>query len=125
MIVVMSVACPYCTKPRHPGEILQLPGGAKICRSCYHQHEAAVLALSGLKANDNGTFTASAPPPLQCSECEVTPEQLKQQGRGGDTWSVIYEHGVYRYFCIPCADVYETKRRELFKNTAYAKQRGL
>jgi hypothetical protein len=90
-----------------------------------HAHEAALLALSGLKANGDGTFSTNAPPPLECSECGLSPEQLKQMGRGGDTFSVIYEGGVYRYFCKPCADWYERKRREFFAGTQYAKDRGL
>lgn len=124
-LLIISVTCPYCTKPRSPQDIMKLPGGAKICTSCYQQHEAAVLALSGLKANGDGTFASNAPPPMECSECHVTPAVLKATGTGGDTWAVIYENGIYRYFCKPCGDVYERKRSEFFRGTLYGKQRGL
>lgn len=102
-----------------------MAGGAKICTSCREQHDAALLAMSGLKANGDGTFSTSAPPPLQCSECERTPAELKAIGRSGNTFSVVFENGIYRYFCTPCADVYETKRRELFAGTQYAKAKKL
>lgn len=124
--IIISERCPYCQKGRSPAEIIPLgDGGAKICTDCYAQHEAALLALSGLKANSDGTFSTDAPPPMECSECHRTPQQLKESGWGGDRFTVIYENGVYRYFCTPCADIYETKRRELFAGTQYAQERGL
>jgi hypothetical protein len=79
-----------------------------------HAHEAAVQALSRGK------------PPNECSECHLSAVELL--ARGGDkrvTFSVIYENGIYRFFCPQCADVYETKRREFFTGTRYAQLKGL
>lgn len=124
-LAIITERCPYCTKARSPRDIHDLPGGAKICTVCRVNHESAVLALSGLRANGDGTFQTSSPPPLACSECGVSGKELSHAGSQEVTFSIFYEGGIYRYFCRPCADVYETKRRELFAGTVYARQRGL
>jgi hypothetical protein len=124
--IILTQACPYCTKQRWPRDIHKLPGGARICSTCQVSHEAAVLALSGLKANGDGTFSTSAPPPLECSECHRSSRELMAiQGDKRVTLSVIYENGIYRYFCKSCAEVYERKRREFFSGTIYGRMKGL
>ena len=122
---VLKQRCPYCQKWRFPRDIRHMTGGAAICTDCQAQHEAALLALSGLKANGDGTFSTIAPPPRECSECHVTPEELAARGEDSDRWIVIYEGGIYRYFCRPCGRNYVPKRAELFKGTEYGKSRGL
>jgi hypothetical protein len=125
MIGIVTEACPYCTKGRSPRDIIHLSGGAKICRRCYEQHEAALFAMAGLKAGSDGRLISGSPPPAECSECTVTPAQLKAHGLNGDTFAVIYENGIYRFFCQSCARDYIPKRAELFRGTEYAKQKGL
>jgi hypothetical protein len=124
--IILTERCPYCAKQRWPRDLHSLPGGARICSVCRVNHEAALLALSGLKANGDGTFTTSAPPPLECSECHRGWRELMAiQGGKQVTLSVFPEGKFYRYLCKSCGDIYETKRREFFKGTVYAKQKGL
>ncbi len=122
---IISATCPYCQKSRSPRDMRSMPGGAKICDVCRVNHDSALLALSGLKANADGTMTSSAPPPTECAECNRTPQQLRDMGLNGDKWSVILFGEAYRFFCTECADRVEMLRRELFKGTKFAQQRGL
>ena len=124
--VVILELCHYCRRGRNPGEIMHLPGGAKLCRQCYERHAAGVLALSGLRANGDGTFSTAAPPPPECSECHLTVEELTLRQKGGDLqMAVHYEGGLYRIMCVQCDASYVPKRRDLYGATEFGFQKRL
>jgi len=116
--IVVAETCHYCQKARNPVDIIPLPGGIKICQDCYQQHQAGVLAMSGLKAEGDGTFSSVAPPPPECSECHLSVEELRARGHGL-TMAVHFENGIYRVMCMQCSDLYVTKRRDIYGPTEY------
>ena len=109
--------------------MLDLPGGASICHSCYHQHVIAVYALSGLKVSESGEFTTASPPPLECSECHADIPTLAARNGNGDLSSVRltiqWERGIYRFLCRECAGKMFPKRREFYKGTEFAERMRL
>ncbi len=113
--IILTEICPYCTKRRFPSDFIRAPGW-QICHDCYQRHLRALTALS------TGQFHG------ECSECHKTVEELTALQANGDNsvrMAVIYEDGFYRMLCPPCEAVYVPKRREFFKGTAYAKEKGL
>jgi hypothetical protein len=124
--VVVTETCHYCRKGRSPLDIIPLPGGGKLCRQCYERHKAGVLAMSGLRANGDGTFSTVAPPPPECSECHLSVEELTLRHGGGDLqMAVHYENGLYRIMCAACDASYVPKRRDLYGKTEYGFQKRL
>jgi len=107
-LIIIGEQCPYCSKFRSPRDIMNMPGGAKICRTCELRHLEALAALS------TGKFTA------ECSECGSEPEA--QQDR---QMAVHFEDGIYRMMCLQCDAVYVRKRRDLYGGTQFAHERKL
>lgn len=104
MFFVLTARCPYCQKQRNPRDILEQPGGIRICVECEQKHLEALEALSTKK------FDGS------CSECGKTAEQL---GRADLDMAVHYENGKYRLLCLACNLVYTPKRKELYQGTEF------
>ena len=114
MSVVVAVECPYCSRFRHPSQIIPLgTGGAKICWHCYEWHQQAVKALSGQ-------------PPSGCQVCAVTFQQLSERAPGGDTPMYVHvKDGIYQVLCKACSDRYVVQRRAFFKDTAFGRRLNL
>lgn len=124
----VGVKCPYCTKHRHPAEIMSIAQGTyQICHDCFRQHEEALLALSGLKHNSDGQLVSTAPPPQECSECHLSAVAIARRDGTGDLTRMLlhYEGGAYRFMCKQCSDVYVPKRRELYRDTQFGWERKL
>ncbi|MBZ5578244.1 MAG: hypothetical protein LAP40_16905 [Acidobacteriia bacterium] len=108
--IVIGEQCPYCQKFRSPLDIIQMPGGAKVCSPCWQRHEEAVAALSA------GNFTG------RCSECDKHWTELRSaSGR----MALHFENGLYRPMCESCDRTYVPLRRELYKGTEFAHARKL
>jgi hypothetical protein len=118
MQIVVADTCHYCRQARNPVDIIPLPGGIKICQGCYQQHQAGVLAMSGLRVESDGTFSSVAPPPPECSECHLSVEELRARGHGV-MMAVHFENGLYRVMCLYCSDTYVQKRKDLYGPTEY------
>ena len=124
MQLVTAETCHYCRHSRNPVDIIPLPGGIRICQDCYQKHLTGVLALSGLRASGDGTFTTVSPPPAECSECHLSVEELRARGHGL-TMAVHFENGIYRVMCLQCSEVYVTKRRDIYGPTEYGYQQKI
>jgi len=122
--LVTAETCHYCRHSRNPVDIIPLPGGIRICQDCYQKHLTGVLALSGLRASGDGTFTTVSPPPAECSECHLSVEELRARGHGL-TMAVHFENGIYRVMCLQCSEVYVTKRRDIYGPTEYGYQQKI
>lgn len=124
--IVIAETCHYCSKGCSPVEILRLPGGIRMCHSCYRQHTAGVLAMSGLKANADGSLATTAPPPSECSECHTSIEELRlQAGKRDLPMAIHFEGGVYRFLCVECDAKYVPKRKDLYADTEFGWKEGL
>lgn len=112
--IVFGEKCPYCSKFRPHSEIQKMgTGGAKICFRCLEWHRNAIKVLAG------------APPP-GCQECGVTFADLKAFDRAGNLRMYLHvKDGIYQILCTTCSDVYERKRADLFRETAYGQQKGI
>lgn len=113
--IIIGECCPYCQKFRSPLDIIEMPGGAKICLECEQRH------LEALQAMATGEFKG------QCSECGLSHEEIAAQKRCGPQgqMAVHFENGKYRIMCIPCNKLYVPKRRELYKGTQFAHEAKL
>ena len=114
MNLVIAEKCPYCSKFRHPKEIMPLgTGGAKICWHCYGWHQAAVRVLSGQ-------------PPPGCQECGVTFRALSDAAGGGDIRMYIHaKDGIYQVLCKACSDRYVVRRVDLYGATEFGRRLNL
>lgn len=123
---IITEVCHYCTKGRSPLDFVPLPGGIKMCGECHRTHEAGVLAMSGLKAESDGTFSSVAPPPPECSECHLSVEELRlRAGKGDVEMAVHFENGVYRIMCLGCDATYVPKRRDIYGDTQFGFEQKL
>lgn len=106
--------CHYCSKFRPAAEIRKLgTGGAKICFRCIEWHDRAIRVLAGQ-------------PPDGCQECGLSFKALKDSALTGNLKMFLHvKDGIYQILCTPCSDKYEAKRRDLFGETLYGKQKGL
>jgi len=109
-LLLGRVICPYCTKSRHPDEMLHQKAGVRLCLECQRRHEEAVEALT------SGNFRG------ECSECGKTAEQLGEQNL---QMAVHYENGKYRLICMACNLAYVPKRKELYGDTEFGRALGL
>ncbi len=115
-ILSIGVKCNYCSKERHPAEVMRLgPGGALICIRCLDANEQALRALN------TGT------PPKECQEC-LTPFELMPcdpQGNIPIELRMLPKDGIWQVLCKRCAAGYEAKRSDLIRGTAYGRQQGI
>ena len=111
--VQMTEPCPYCTKGRSVHDIMPFAGG-KICQQCYRAHLEALSAM------------AQGRPPVECSECHATRQQMAEQQTGSEVrMAVHFERGIYRFLCLNCDRDYTRKRRELYGPTEFGHKLGL
>lgn len=114
-VVIIGVECHYCTKFRSPLDIVDMPGGVKLCTSCEQRH------LEALDAMQTGNFLGC------CSECGLNAEELKAQQRCGPLgqMAVHFENGKYKPMCLVCDKTYVPKRRDLYGKTEFGWASGL
>lgn len=112
--LVVGQRCHYCSKFRSASEIQPLgTGGAKICFRCLEWHRVAMRALCG-------------DPPPGCQECGIKFADLKDFDRAGNLrMQLVVKDGIYQILCTPCCDIYERKRADLFRETAYGQRKGI
>jgi hypothetical protein len=115
-ILSIGIKCNYCSRERHPAEVMQIgEGGAQICMRCLVAHEQALNAFA------NGT------PPKECQVCQ-TPFELMQCDREGNipmTLQMLPKDGIWQVLCQRCAGEYEAQRSDLIRGTAYGKSKGI
>lgn len=113
-LAVMTVICHYCSKPRHPKEVLYLgTGGAIMCWSCWEWHERAMSMLEGN-------------PPPGCQECGITFDQLRERSATGDCRMYLHpSDGIYAVRCRACSDAYVPKRVDLYGPTQFGHNKKL
>jgi len=110
---VISVRCHYCSKFRHPSEVLDIGnGGAKMCLQCHEWHARSIQALA-----EGGV-------PPGCFECRATWDELRLRIAPGDNPDDVKMYltpkdGIYQLLCSTCSDAYERKRVDLLGDTAY------
>lgn len=110
--VIIAERCHYCSRQRALSEIMDWPGGARICVGCIHHHEAALHALS------------TSTPPKECSECNEPWAELAARqavSTNGLKMIVHFENGVYRLMCVDCDAIYVKKRRDLYGETEFGR----
>jgi hypothetical protein len=109
MNLVVGIRCHYCSKFRHPKEVLRLPGGPIMCWRCLEWHQKARDALSGH-------------PPPGCQQCGVTFAQLQERAGSGDVSMCIHvKDGIYQVLCRTCSDKYAPKRVDLYGATEFGR----
>lgn len=108
-VIIIGERCHYCSKFRSPSDIINQPGGVKICIGCEQRH------LEALAAMQTHNFLGC------CSECGRTAEELKAQKRCGPLgqMAVHFEGGKYRPMCLVCNETYVPKRRDLYGETEF------
>ncbi len=109
-LLLIGTRCPYCSKFRSPKDILDQPGGVRICVECEQRHLEALAALG------TGEFHAS------CSECGKSAKQL---GPKDLRMAVHFENGKYRLMCMACDRKYTPKRKDLYGGTEFGRQLGM
>lgn len=112
--IIIGTRCHYCSKFRPPSEVHTMgSGGALICFRCLEWHRHAMAAFCGQ-------------PPPGCQECGLKFADLKEiDGAGNLRMSLVVKDGIYQVLCTPCADSYERKRADLFRNTVYGRRKGI
>lgn len=114
MLVILGEKCHYCQKFRGPAEVIDWPGGVRICVGCIQRHESALFSLS------TGT------PPKECSECGKEWEELRHLQPPGDIGGVKmachFENGLYRFLCVTCDHDYTRKRADLYRETQFGQE---
>lgn len=127
--VLITEVCHYCRKGKSPNAMIPLPGGIKLCDGCYRRHQEGVLAMSGLKANSDGTFSSTAPPPPECSECGLSVQELRARAVHAGGFELVlavhFENGIYRVMCPDCDKTYVPKRRDLYGDTQFGHDQKL
>jgi hypothetical protein len=112
--VQIGVRCHYCSKFRHPKEIVRIgTGGAKMCWYCYgwHLHALGKLAASPARA---------------CQECGVSYAELEQRDRDGNVRLYVHaKDGGYQLLCAGCSDRYIRRRPDLFRDTKFGWEQKL
>lgn len=109
-VPIIAEKCHYCSKYRHPHEVMRLPGGVRMCWHCHEWHGKAMMAL------------ATGVPPPGCQNCGVSVADLKDERGDGNVQMCIHvKDGVYQVLCKPCSAVYATKRRDLFGKTVWGR----
>lgn len=111
---VLQEKCPYCSKWRHPREVMKLgTGGVKICWHCWEWHRKALAVFAG------------APPP-GCQECGVTFAALMERAPDGNVGMYLQsKDGVYQILCRSCSSQYVRKRVDLYGDTLYGDRQKL
>ena len=107
--ILITVRCRFCSKPRNPKEFI---GGPTVgfCLDCLTWHEHALKVLAGEV-------------PKGCQECGATMLQVAERTPGGDVPMRMHvKDGIYQLLCVPCSDVYERKRMDLYGDTPYGHQ---
>lgn len=117
-VAVTTLRCHYCSKFRHPAEIIHIgTGGAKMCQHCYEWH------LSSLNAVSKGGV------PPGCFDCRATWDELRLRLDAGDNTSVkmilVPKDGIYQLLCRTCSNAYEQKRADLLSGTLYGQSKGI
>lgn len=110
--IILTETCHYCRHARALRDVMRLPGGVRLCISCYEKHQVALIALSRGK------------PPSDCSECHTPLDDL-QKGDRPVQMALHYEDGFYRLMCLPCSETYIQKRRDLYGPTQYGWEQKL
>ena len=108
-VPILKTRCHYCSKFRHPREIIPIGGahGAKMCWHCWGWHQRALKLLAGEI-------------PAGCQRCGATFTAL--QGRAGSGDVRMYVHpkdGIYQVLCQICSDRYVAQRADLYRPTKY------
>jgi hypothetical protein len=84
-----------------------------MCWFCWERHVKALAALE------------SGKPPSHCPECRRVFAELPEDKAGNVQMALHQKDGVYQVLCLSCSDLYEQKRRDLYANTQYGRQKGI
>lgn len=64
--------------------------------------------------------------PDGCQECGTSLAVLNALYPGGNIpMALVVKDGIYQILCQPCADVYASKRRDLYGRTQWGHEKGI
>lgn len=107
--VVLQVKCHYCSRFRHPKEVIRMTGGPIMCWRCWEGHQHALRLFQGQ-------------PPPGCQMCGVTFKALSDATPGTQVRMFVHwKDGIYQILCKTCSDKYIPKRVDLYGATEFGK----
>lgn len=112
---VDKTRCRLCSKWRHPFEMCGSSMRGHTCLDCLRWHFHALDVLGGST-------------PTGCQVCGATADSLKQVQANGDITIRLFCHpkdGIYQLLCTQCSEPYARKRKDIYGDTAYAKEINL
>lgn len=110
-IPIIGVRCQYCSRFRHPQEVIRFGDGIVQCFQC---RERDVRAIEGFR------------PPKECGLCRRDFESLAAIERTEHVR--MFPHfidGVYTLLCERCDRDHVMKRRDLYHGTRFGHELGL
>jgi hypothetical protein len=110
---LLTTRCNHCSKHYPASRMIRYSNNVRVCEHCYQRHNQALDALAGKRMPE-------------CQLCHKTVEVLAAE-QGTDNVSLVAHlaDGVYAFFCHPCSDKYEQKRRDLYAETQYGHLKGI